>query len=128
MQVGFDVEHPPLARIEPIGVYVQFLNKDVAVAGGEPGFARLDHRKGCFPDAKSLCELFLSPSEFFSYQFYPFVCCHGIEKFYIKNLTFRVSKSIIELIFAATKLNNLFLKIKTFSLKKHQINDLFRLI
>ena len=72
-QVGFGVEHLSLCGVEPFGIYVQFLNKDVPVAGRESRLARLDHREGRFPYSKPLSELLLRQTELLSYQFYPFI-------------------------------------------------------
>jgi hypothetical protein len=79
-QVGFGVEHAALARFEPVGVYVQFLNQNVAIARRERRLARFDHRECGFPDPKMLSHLLLRHSELFSYQFYPLIHDNFIRK------------------------------------------------
>ena len=88
-QVGLGVERLSLARLQPLGIDVQFLNQDVAVARREARAPGLDHRKGCLADSKSLCQLLLRHAELLAYQFYPLVHRLAIGIFDSKKLCFR---------------------------------------
>ena len=98
-QVGFGVEHVALAGFDPVGIHVQFLNQDIAVAGRQSRLAGFDHRQRRFADSKPLCQLLLRHAELFAYQFYPFVHRFAIGIIYIKYLNFIARNSNFELIF-----------------------------
>ena len=83
-EVRLGIEHLSLARLYPVGIHVQFLNKKVPVARRQSGLARLNHRKCGFADAKSLCELFLCQSQLFPYQFQSTLHIISIGKYYTK--------------------------------------------
>ena len=126
-QVGFGVEHLSLCGVEPFGIYIQFLNKDVPVAGRESRLARLDHREGRFPYSKPLSELLLRQAELFSYQFYPFIYHIPSEFFISKIQTFCINIQYLN-IYLHCKVKQFICIRKSICEKSFIFNVLFRSI